>query len=201
VLNPPLPEPIRIALLSTVAKAIILQAETEVVAEAKSALPLGQVTANLLGALDGFSDIFWVKLVQRSGGWAVPASVPAADVDGTQFDKAAYVKARGYRPGEGPAEYMPRVSGIMRVYFAILFANVGAPLGRMFQRPRFWAFFARVASQPRLLASPVAAELLAGACLPIPPNLPSPRPAFLAYPKFASPSRYECTCTSNRVLT
>ncbi|KAI0029506.1 GLE1-like protein-domain-containing protein [Vararia minispora EC-137] len=159
--NPPLPEPIRTALLSTLAKAIILQAETEVIAEPRSATPLGQVAANLLGAIEGFADVFWTKLVQRTGGWIVPASIPAQDVDGNTFDKAAFLKARGHRADEGIAEYTARVAGIMRVYFAVLGARVDAPLARMFQRPRFWAYFARMVSQPRLLASPVAPELLA----------------------------------------
>jgi nucleoporin GLE1 len=162
VTNPPLPEPIRTAVLSTLSKAIILQAETEVVAETRSAKPLAQMAANLLSTIDGFADIFWTKLVQRTGGWIVPASVPSKDVDGAEFDKAAYAKARGNREDESLVDYSTRIGAIIRVYFAILHAQVGQPLARMFQRPRFWAYFSRMVSQPRLLASPVAAEILSG---------------------------------------
>jgi len=52
-----------ISLLSSLSKATLLQAETEVTASKAAAGPLAQVAANLLGALPHFSDIFYVKLV------------------------------------------------------------------------------------------------------------------------------------------
>ncbi|KAI0315080.1 GLE1-like protein-domain-containing protein [Amylostereum chailletii] len=159
--NPALPRPVYFALLSSLSKAFILQAETEVTAEKRSARPLAFTAARLVGTLDGFADVLWAKLVQRTGGWCVPCSVPSEDSDGTPFDKDGWMKAKGRRNDEGASEFAARVAGIMRVYFWILHAPVtGTPLFRPLQRPKFWAYFARMISQPRLLAEPLAAELL-----------------------------------------
>ena len=54
--SPRHPEPVYFALLSSLAKAILLQAETEVTAEKRSAGPLAQVAAHALGALAGFAE-------------------------------------------------------------------------------------------------------------------------------------------------
>ena len=62
---PPHPPHIHHALLSTLAKSI-LQAETEVTAEKRSAKQLAHVAANLLGALSQFPEVFFAKLVQRA---------------------------------------------------------------------------------------------------------------------------------------
>lgn len=164
ILRPPVPhpKPIYFALLSSLAKAILLQAETEVTAEKRSALPLAQVTANLLGTLDRFADILWAKLLQRAGAWPVPHVIPATDVDGTLFDEASRRKALGYRKDESGGEFTTRVSGMMRVYFQVLSAPVAQPLDPRFRFPRYWTFFARMLSAPQLLESPVAPEVLYG---------------------------------------
>ncbi|KAA1472669.1 hypothetical protein DENSPDRAFT_839008 [Dentipellis sp. KUC8613] len=156
-----LPADVYLALLSSLAKIILLQAETEVTAEKRSAGPLARVAVNLLSALEHFGDIFWAKLCQRAGGWPVPASVPAADVDGHTFTDAERTKVRGYREGETSAERAARVAGLLRVYFSILLLPAPQPLPRPFQLPRYWAYFARMLAQPRLLDAPLAAELLA----------------------------------------
>ncbi|KZV71044.1 hypothetical protein PENSPDRAFT_606428 [Peniophora sp. CONT] len=156
------PEPILLITLSSVAKSLILQAETEAVAEPRAALPLAQVAANLLTAFPpSFGDILFAKLVQRTGGWAVPAAVPQSDVDGAVFTPEAYTKVRGKREDESMVDYAARMAGVMRLYFAILWADAGQPLPRQFQRPRYWAWVSRIVSQPRLLATPIAADLLA----------------------------------------
>lgn len=166
------PEDIYLASLSSLAKAILLQAETEVTAEKRSAAPLALVTTNLLASLPHFPKIFFAKLVQRAGGWPVPAVVPtAADFSGKPWpDESARVRAMGYRKAsdgsdvESPAEYTPRVAGLMRVYFHILKAPpVGnQPMERMFQLPRAWIWFARMMGQRGLLETAVAPELLYG---------------------------------------
>lgn len=48
----------------------------------------------------------------------------------------------------------------MRVYAAIMFAQTPKPLDGLFRLPRFWTWFARILSEPVLLQSSVAAELL-----------------------------------------
>lgn len=163
VTQPTLPEPILLITLSSVAKSLILQAETEAVAEPRAAIPLAQVAANLLSVFPpSFGDILFAKLVQRTGGWAIPAAVPQSDVDGTVFTPEAYTKVRGKREDESMVDYAARMAGVMRLYFAILWSDAGQPLPRQFQRPRYWAWVSRIVSQPRLLATPIAADLLAG---------------------------------------
>ncbi|KAG2151589.1 GLE1-like protein-domain-containing protein [Suillus bovinus] len=159
-----LPADIYFASLSSLAKAILLQAETEVTAEKRSAIPLAMVAARLLGTLEGFPDIFFAKLVQRSGGWPVPSVIPSTDSDGTAWNELERTKAMGYRTNGGQREtlsdHVMRVSGMMRVYFLILAAPVPQPLDKMFQLPRFWTYFARMIGDERLLETAVAAQVL-----------------------------------------
>ncbi|KAF8444009.1 GLE1-like protein-domain-containing protein [Boletus edulis BED1] len=159
-----LPQPLYLACLSSLAKAILLQAETEVTAEKKSAIPLALVTANLLERLPVFSDVFFAKLVQRSGGWPVPCVIPSTDVGSAQWEEAACKKAMGYRVSNGEQEsmgdYVTRISGMMRVYFLVLVASVTKPLDNMFRLPRYWTYFARMLNDERLLSTAVAAQLL-----------------------------------------
>lgn len=160
-------EDIYFAALSSLAKAILLQAETEVTAEKRSAIPLAMVAAKLLDTLQGFPDIFFAKLVQRSGGWPVPIAIPSTDSDGTAWDEEQRIKAMGYqindeKQRESMSDHIMRVSGMMRVYFLVLTAPVPQPLDKMFQLPRFWTYFARMMGDERLLETPVAAEVLHG---------------------------------------
>ncbi|KAI0826637.1 GLE1-like protein-domain-containing protein [Trametes gibbosa] len=156
----PHPPPVYVALLSSVAKAILLQAEIEVTAEKRSAIPLAQVTTNLLGVLDGFADVFWARLCQRAGGWPIPIVVPAKDADGVPLSDEGRRKALGYRPDEGLADYTTRVSGIMRVYFHILVTPVIQPLDPVVRLPRYWTIFSRMLKNPSLLDSCVAPSVL-----------------------------------------
>jgi nucleoporin GLE1 len=116
--------------------------------------------------LQGFPDIFFAKLVQRSGGWPVPTAIPSTDSDGTAWDEEQRTKAMGYKVNESQREslsdHVMRVSGMMRVYFLILAAPVPQPLEKMFQLPRFWTYFARMMGDERLLETVVAAEVLHG---------------------------------------
>lgn len=154
-----------LALLSSLSKAILLQAETEVTAEKKSAIPLAQVATNLLMALDGFAGIFWAKLCQRAGGWPIPVVVPGKDTDNVPFTEDSRRKALGYRNAEeGLADYTSRVSGLMRVYFHVLVFPVEQPLDPIMRLPRFWTFFSRMLKDPQLLESPVAPQVLFSEC-------------------------------------
>ena len=138
-------------------------------AEKKSAIPLALVTANLLERLPAFSDIFFAKLVQRSGGWPVPSVIPSTDIDGIAWTDATRTKAMGYRVSSGEqesmGEYVTRISGIMRVYFLVMAAPVARPLDNMFRLPRYWTYFARMMNDERLLSTAVAAQLLYGMCI------------------------------------
>lgn len=151
------------ALLSSLAKAILLQAETEVTAEKRSAAPLAQVAVNLLGELDGFAEAFWAKLCQRVGGWTIPIVVPPTDVDGTQFNEVQRAKALGYRDTNEPlADYITRVSGIMRVYFHIVCGSLAKPLHPAVRLPRYWTYISRMLSDTQLLETAVAPSVLHG---------------------------------------
>jgi len=153
---------------SSLAKAILLQAETEVTAEKRSAAPLAQVAFTLLDTLEHFPSIFYAKLVQRCGGWPIPLVVPGKDIDGRPWaDKDERIKVSGIRrstSGEGletTEEYSNRVSAIMRVYFHILkIRPIEKPLHTLFQLPRYWTWFARMTSDTRLLQDPVAPQLI-----------------------------------------
>jgi nucleoporin GLE1 len=156
-----LPTDVYNASLSSLAKAILLQAETEVTAEKRSARPLAQLALNSMNMLDGFSTVFWAKLCQRTGGWAIPAPVPSRDADGTPFTTATRVKASGLRE-ETSADHISRVAGIMRVYFSLLLLPPPTPLSREFHTSRLWTFVARLVGQPALLQSSLAAQVLSG---------------------------------------
>ncbi|KAF7298730.1 hypothetical protein MIND_00820500 [Mycena indigotica] len=168
--NPPHPPMLYTGLCSSLAKAILLQAETEVTAEKKAALPLAQLTHALLENLPSFPEVFFAKLVQRCGPWAIPSVLPTTDVTGEPWkDDDERAKAMGYRrsvednvPREPVGEYMLRVAGIMRVYFAVLKLppNNGQPLNPLFQMPRLWVWLARLMGSERMLESPVAAQLI-----------------------------------------
>ncbi|KAI9465815.1 GLE1-like protein-domain-containing protein [Lactarius psammicola] len=155
-----LPPDVYFASLSSLAKAILLQAETEVTAEKRSAKPIAQLTLNSISALDGFSVVFWAKLCQRTGGWAVPVLVPSKDVDGTPFTPVTHRKASGLREEETSVDHTTRVAGIMRVYFSLLLLPPSRPLPREFHLSRFWTFVARLVGQPALLRSALATQLL-----------------------------------------
>jgi nucleoporin GLE1 len=155
--------------LSSLSKAILLQAETEVTAEKKSAIPLSIVTAHLLQRLPGFDEILWAKLIQRTGGWAVPIAIPKdADGDGTPWENDAQRrKVMGYRNEEGESEYVTRIAGIMRVYFMTMWApvEIDQPLEKLYQTPRFWMWFSRVlrSFDGELVETAAGAEVIAGA--------------------------------------
>lgn len=159
------PAEIYYALLSSLAKAILRQAEVEVTAEKRTAVSLAQICIILLAELDLFAEIFWVKLVQRTGGWAIPVVLPAKDVDGSDLDKDQVKrrKVMGYVDAEEMnADYAARVAGIMRVYFQIIMSTHPKLLDPIFGVSRYWTYFARMVREPQMLLSGIAPELLYG---------------------------------------
>lgn len=149
--SPPHSDEIYIPLLSSLAKAILLQAETEVTASKAAAVPLAQVAKNLLGTLPHFEEILFAKMVQRVGTWGIPTSMPASDVgSAAPLDENGLRKIMGYRDSESAreaqADYVQRVAGIMRVYFLVLMGpgGVDRALARPWQSGKFWVYFARM---------------------------------------------------------
>lgn len=148
-------EPLYHALLSALAKAILAQAEIEVVAQPAAAHPLGIVTSKLLGSLPDFQEIFWARLVQRTGGWAIPChlSETTRDWDGNSIggDEICLRKVRGYGDSEGreeEEEYATRVAAIMRVYFEAISTPMSAkakqyPPLEVLQMSRTWIWLSR----------------------------------------------------------
>lgn len=156
------------ALLSALAKAILLQAETEITAHKESAIPLAIVTADLLRRLPYFPDIFWAKLIQRAGGWPVPLVIPKdKDSNGDPWSRPDQrKKAMGHREGETESEYSMRVAGMMRVYFLILWSPLegNQTMDRLFQTSRLWTWFSRLLGSEggHLLRTAVGAEVVHG---------------------------------------
>ena len=146
------------AVLCSLSKAILLQAEVEVTAEKRSAVPLAQVASFFVQNLDRFPQIFYMKLVQRTGGWPIPVKPPPEE--GIEYSKLA-----GFREDEGLPEYISRVAGLMRVYFRILITPTNQPTNTFFRPTMYWTYFARLMCDRSLLESgPVGPELLASEC-------------------------------------
>ncbi|OBZ77492.1 Nucleoporin gle1 [Grifola frondosa] len=162
IIRPPKRHPVSVylALLSSLAKAILLQAETEVTAEKRAAFPLAAVAAYMMPTLEHFAKVFWAKLCQRAGGWPIPIAIPDKDFDGKPFEQGHRMKAMGFRPDEPAADYMTRVAGVMRVYFQLLGSPTDTPLSGAFQLPRAWTYFVRMLAEPQLLESAVAPQIM-----------------------------------------
>ena len=146
------------AVLSSLSKAILLQAEVEVTAGKRSAIPLAQVASFFVQNLDRFPQIFYMKLVQRTGGWPIP--VRPSPEEGIEYSKLS-----GFREDEGLPEYTSRVAGLMRVYFHILITPTNQPANVFFRPTMYWTYFSRLMCDRSLLESgPVGPELLASEC-------------------------------------
>jgi nucleoporin GLE1 len=158
-MQPPPPEPLYFSILSALAKAILMQAETEVSARAVTAIPLSKVTIRLLSNITLFPEILYARMVQRTGGWAVPVPVPKPQGMG----EVEYAKLRGFRSEREPQkDFDTRVIGIMTLYFAILTEGVSTPMPMAWAFPRYWTYFARLMSMSVLLRSDMALQIIAG---------------------------------------
>lgn len=168
--SPPHEETLYQALLSALAKSILLQAETEVSASNRTAVPLARVTALLLEALPGFGDALWARFIQRAGGWAVPFPPPPVsdgeDDVGRTLSSEEYRKVCGHRsPEETLGDYTSRVVGMLTLYFSILVTSTAleSPLPPQFAFPRLWAYVSRLMCMPGILKHPVAPQALTAA--------------------------------------
>lgn len=132
-----------------------------------SAGPIAGVALNLLGALQGFPEVFFAKIVQRVGGWPVPlVNLPINDIQ----DPEERMKLRGFRKGDNGGwetadERMQRVSGIMRVYFEVLKRKTENENAKMFHTTRYWTWFARILGERMAWEEAVTAELIYGTFL------------------------------------
>lgn len=157
--TPPYPEILYLGFASVLSKALLMQAETEVSARQVTALPLAQVCVRFLIHLPNFANVFYARLVQRTGGWGVPITVPKPD----GISEVEYKKLRGYRnEREEQKDFELRVVGIMTLYFAIMVAEVNAPVPPPFSLPDFWLYLSRLMSSPTLLQTDLAMQILAG---------------------------------------
>ncbi|KAH7108227.1 GLE1-like protein-domain-containing protein [Auriculariales sp. MPI-PUGE-AT-0066] len=165
--NPPHEDVLYGALLSALAKAILQQAETEVSASPKTALPLARVVALLLDALPNFHQALWARMIQRAGGWAVPILPPPVsdreDDSNRALTAEEYRKVCGHRtPEESLVEYTARITGIMTFYFTLLVTStsLSMPLPPNFAFPHYWSYFGRLLGSPGMLKQSVAAQVL-----------------------------------------
>ena len=160
---PNTPEELHHALLSSLAKTIIRQAEAEVTANKESAIPLAKVAINLISAYPLLGEIFWAKLCELEGCWIAPVEPSDIDpVDGSKLTEKQYTKVWSKRQEEIQDHQIIRITGVLRLYFHMLFIPVMTPLPPPFRPSRFWSYFTHLLSAPGLIQRPLAAEALSG---------------------------------------
>jgi len=173
-----LPDPDRnnlhVGLLSSVSKALIAQAETEVTANKAAAKPLARVAITLIAAYPLLADIFWARVIGSVGVWAVGATEPSpAEVDentGSEqpLSEKDKLKRWGMRPDEGTDVYVARVTGVLRLYFEMMFVeydglgNNATQLPAHLRPSRLWAYLAQIINHEGMLARVVAPEAIYG---------------------------------------
>ena len=136
-----------------------MQAETEVSARAATAIPLAKVTISLLTQVEFFPHVLYARMVQRTGGWAIPCPITKPQ----NASEVEYKKLRGYRTErEEQKDFENRVRGIMTLYFVILTEEVSQPMPPTWALPRYWTYLARLMSTPVLLRSDMAMQIIAG---------------------------------------
>lgn len=140
------------AALSALAKAIILQAETEVTAKLDTAGPLAAVVINLFN-LPGFDEVLWAKMGTRTGGWLIGYHVSRQQGQ----DEKEFRKLAGFREDETQLERQTRIGGIISLFFAISTSSKATGmLPTPFWPTRMWSFIARLMGDPRLLRQTMA---------------------------------------------
>ena len=155
------------ALLASFAKAVIAQAETEVTAHKAQAKPLARVAVALIITYPALGDIFWARFVARAGCWM--AGVEPSLLEGEQATSLSDKEKRkrwGARQDEGLEEKMMRLSGVLRLYFHMLFVSMNLavkdPLPLPFRPGRFWMYMAQLLNNAPMLGRAVAAEIIYG---------------------------------------
>jgi hypothetical protein len=150
--------------LSALSKAIILQAETEVTAAPKAAVPLAGVIVRLLTRLPEFHCVLWGRMVQRTGAWCIPCGVPSQEPSGERMGIKSKKKAMGMKDGESAGDYVVRVAGLMRLYFEVMkiSSDAQSPLENEWRFPRAWTWLTRLMGRLDMLGSPVAPHCIFG---------------------------------------
>ncbi|KLO06245.1 hypothetical protein SCHPADRAFT_838304, partial [Schizopora paradoxa] len=160
------------ALLSSVSKAVLSQAETEVTAHKAAARPLARVIVALIATYPLLGEIFWARMIGSIGVWAVggiePTLIEVDDTTGERHELDAKGKLRrwGMREEEPTDAYVSRVAGVLRLYFEMLFVEMdGLNLGNMQLQPQFrparlWAYLAQLINHEGMLKRVVAPEAI-----------------------------------------
>jgi nucleoporin GLE1 len=164
IMKPTTPHPqiIYEALLSSLAKAFVVQAETEITAREASALPLARVLVQLLAELPGLGEVLFARLVQRIGFWAIPFVAPMPST----MSKEEKDKIKGIQQGDENGEARAtRIGGVMVLIFCVMHTPHPKPLPEMFRLGRFWTYVARLLSSKTLCKSNIALAILRGMIL------------------------------------
>jgi len=160
------------ALLSSISKAVLSQAETEVTAHKAAAKPLARVIVGLIAAYPPLGEIFWARMIGSIGVWAVGGTEPSLiEVDDTtgerhQLDVKGKLKRWGTRQDEATDAYVARVTGVLRLYFEMLFVEAdGMNLGNVQLQPqyrptRLWAYLAQLINNEGMLKRAAAPEAI-----------------------------------------
>jgi len=160
------------ALLSSISKAVLSQAETEVTAHKAAARPLAQVIIALIAAYPLLGEIFWARMIGSIGVWAVggiePSLIEVDDATGERHELDGKEKLRrwGMRHDEPTDAYVSRVAGVLRLYFEMLFVETdGANFGNVQLQPQFrparlWAYLAQLINHDGMLKRVVAPEAI-----------------------------------------
>lgn len=154
-------------LLSSVSKAILLQAETEVTANKAQAGPLARVAVALIATYPLLGDIFWAKMCERVGCWAAGCEpLTLADESQETMGEKLRMKRWGMRAEEGQDVQTTRITGVLRLYFHMLFVSLDMqtpqPLPPQFRPGRFWMYLSQLLNNSIMLGRPVAAEAIYG---------------------------------------
>lgn len=155
------------ALLSSLAKAMIAQAETEVTANKAQAAPLARVAIGLMGIYPLLGEIFWAKLCEFIGCWAAGVeAIPLDDEDSDALPEKERLKRCGSRPEESVDDQTTRISGVLRLYFSMLSAAVDLPspqpLPVPFRPARYWLYLSQLLNNEIVLSNSIAAEAIYG---------------------------------------
>lgn len=162
-------------MLSSLSKAFIAQAETEVTAHKEQAGPLARVAINLIVVYPLFGDIFWAKLCELIGCWAAGIMPPESteieviyEPGRTVVEKLSELpekqrlKRVGAKAEEALDAQMMRITGVLRLYFTMMFEESEVPLTPQYTRGRLWAYLAHMLSDEMVLKRPIAPEAIYG---------------------------------------
>ncbi|KAF8704523.1 GLE1-like protein, partial [Rhizoctonia solani] len=167
--SPPHPAPVYTALLSAFSKYLLLQAETEVTAKLPTAYPLARLV--WLVVARGHTrlwEIFWARLVGRTGGWAV-----GPGMTDNEWRKMIGRELEGKNdPDDKPptlettSQYTDRMVGQLALYAAILQTSPMPAqvepdsVPAQFRLAKLWTWLARVLNSGELLRSCSAPQCL-----------------------------------------